>query len=251
MKMFMVLAIAQKLLMTRNELCALRYALAVFDSQKLLDFLEQLGVTEEEYMHALVRVGAYEVAAAALYRHDDEETRNDYRATVQALDETTQRVAHKLVAGAVASIVHEGADVDYARVLYTNPDTLQNRLNADVLKRYDLWLAHWTTTPAAYGQTMWQYAALGTAADVKAKRATRLGTVQGAGGPCDVNWCYVGYAAKIKAAGKNCKKSQTNEPDTVKYAVIASKLAVKNDLQKITGQLKALGYTVNTFELYK
>ena len=138
---------------------------------------------------------------------------------------------------------------NYYVILYTNPDTIQNRLNADVLKHYDLWLAHWTTTPASYGQTIWQYAALGTSSDVKNKRATRVGSVSGAGGPCDVNWCYVGYAAKIKAEGKNRKKLQTNEPDTVKYAVIASKIAVKNDLQKITGQLKAQGFTVNTFEL--
>ena len=140
---------------------------------------------------------------------------------------------------------------NYYVILYTNPDTIQNRLNADVLKRYDLWLAHWTTKPAAYGQTMWQYAALGTASDVKAMRATRVGTVQGAGGPCDVNWCYVGYAAKIKAAGKNRKKMQTNEPAAVNYAVIASKIAIKNDLQKITAQLKAQGFTVNTFTLKK
>ena len=116
MTIFMTLAIAQRLLMTRNELCAFRYAVKVFDSQQLLAFLEQLGVTEDEYMHALIRVEAYEVAVAALYRHDDEETRADYRATVLALDETTQRVAHKLLAGAVASIAHAGADVDYARL---------------------------------------------------------------------------------------------------------------------------------------
>ena len=138
---------------------------------------------------------------------------------------------------------------NYYVILYTNPDTIQNRLNADILKRYDLWLAHWTTKPAAYEQTMWQYAALGTTSDVKAKRATRVGTVSGAGGPCDVNWSYVGYAAKIKAAGKNRKKMQTNEPAAVNYAVIASKTAIKNDLQKITGQLKALGFTVNSFEV--
>lgn len=140
---------------------------------------------------------------------------------------------------------------NYYVILYTNPDTINNRLNADVIKRYDLWLAHWTTKPADYGQTMWQYAALGTASDVKAKRATRVGTVSGAGGPCDVNWCYIGYAAKIKAAGKNCKKSQTKEPAAVNYAVIASKIAIKNDLQKITAQLKAQGFTVNSFELKK
>ena len=138
---------------------------------------------------------------------------------------------------------------NYYVLLYTNPDTIQNRLNSDILERYDLWLAHWTTKPATYGQTMWQYAALSTAADVKAKRATRVGNVQGAGGPCDVNWCFVGYAAKIKAEGKNCKKSQTKEPAAVNYAVIASKIAIKNDLQKITGQLKALGFTVNSFEV--
>lgn len=140
---------------------------------------------------------------------------------------------------------------NYYVILYTNPDTISNRLNSDILERYDLWLAHWTTKPADYEQTMWQYAALGTASDVKAKRATRVGTVSGAGGPCDVDWSYVGYAAKIKVEGKNHKKLQTNEPTAVNYAVIASKIATKNDLHKITAQLKAQGFTVNTFELKK
>ena len=173
-----------------------------------------------------------------------------------ALDfEDSDLFALKLTKAQYTAIVDSFMSVlqaaNYYVILYTNPDTLQNRLNADILERYDLWLAHWTTKPASYGQTMWQYAALGTSSDVKNKRATRVGTVQGAGGPCDVNWSFVGYAAKIKAEGKNCKKLQTKEPAAVNYAVIASKIAVKNDLQKITGQLKAQGFTVNTFELKK
>ena len=132
-------------------------------------------------------------------------------------------------------------------ILYTNPDTLENRLNKDILDRYELWLAHWVTNPASYGQTMWQYAALGTAAQVKSGNATRVGTVQGANGPCDVNWSYVDYETKIKKAGKNgftVKQPATPAPTTKKtYFVVGTKVCESAAaLTTAKNQLKALGY---------
>ena len=125
---------------------------------------------------------------------------------------------------------------NYYVVLYTNPDTIRNRLNGSTLRKYDLWLAHWTHGRPAqeYGQTMWQYAAYGTAAQVREGNATDIGTVSGSGGPIDVDVSYVGYAAKIKKLGKN-------QP-LVK--VTAVKSVRSGELAGTKKQLKKLGFTV-------
>lgn len=125
---------------------------------------------------------------------------------------------------------------NYYVVLYTNPDTIRNRLNGSTLRKYDLWLAHWTHGRPAqeYGQTMWQYAAYGTAAQVREGNATDIGSVSGSGGPIDVDVSYVGYAAKIKKLGKN-------QP-LVK--VTAVKSVRSGELAGTKKQLKKLGFTV-------
>ena len=128
-------------------------------------------------------------------------------------------------------------DAGYRVILYTNPDTLENRLNDDILDRYDLWLAHWVKTPADYGQKMWQYAALGTLAQVKAGQATAVGMVQGVNGPCDVNWCYVDYAA-------------TRSNDSTATVIVGTKIAkTATELTTAKNQLKAMGYSVTTAEV--
>lgn len=125
---------------------------------------------------------------------------------------------------------------NYYVVLYTNPDTLRNRLNGSTLRKHDLWLAHWThgKTPGQYGQTMWQYAAYGTAAQVKEGSATDIGTVSGSGGPIDVDVAYVGYAAKIRKLGKN-------QP---LIKVTAVKSVLSGELPGTKKQLEKLGFTV-------
>lgn len=125
---------------------------------------------------------------------------------------------------------------NYYVVLYTNPDTVRNRLNSSTLRKYDLWLAHWThgKAPGQYGQTMWQYAAYGTAAQVKEGNATDIGTVSGSGGPIDVDVSYVGYVAKIKKLGKN-------QP---LIKVTAVKSVLSGELSGTKKQLERLGFTV-------
>ena len=127
---------------------------------------------------------------------------------------------------------------NYYVLLYTNPDCLENRLQISVRKKYDIWLAHWTAKPRDYGQTMWQYAALGTAEEVRKGNATAVGTVEGANGPCDVDWCYVGYAAKIRKLGKN--------KPVERYTVTGSKTVTAGQLAQTEGQLKALGFEVTS-----
>ena len=163
-----------------------------------------------------------------------------------ALDfEDEKLLALKLTKAQYTAIVTAFMDVlekaNYYVILYTNPDCLENRLKVSMRTKYDIWLAHWVNNPANYGQTMWQYAALGTAAQVNARQATKVGTVEGANGPCDVNWAYVGYAAKIRKLGKN-------KPVT-RYKVTGAKTVELRELNQAQGQLKALGFEVSVDEI--
>lgn len=126
---------------------------------------------------------------------------------------------------------------NYYVVLYTNPDTILNRLTGSTLRRYDLWLAHWThgKTPGQYGQTMWQFAAYGNVAEVRSGNATDIGTVSGSGGPVDVDISYVGYAYRIKKLGKN-------QP---LITVTATKRVISGELSGIKKQLEKLGFTIS------
>lgn len=156
--------------------------------------------------------------------------------------EDTDLFALKLSKARYTAIVDAFAKVlqgaGYRVILYTNPDTLENRLCDDVLDRYDLWLAHWVKTPAEYGQTMWQYAALGTLADVKVGHATAVGNVQGANAPIDVNWCYKDYTEQSES-----------KAETV-TAVVGTKIVKSaSELTTAKNQLKAMGYTITTTDI--
>jgi GH25 family lysozyme M1 (1,4-beta-N-acetylmuramidase) len=125
---------------------------------------------------------------------------------------------------------------NYYVVLYTNPDTIRNRLTGSTLRKYDLWLSHWThgKAPGQYGQTMWQFAAYGTAAEVRDGNATDVGTVSGSGGPVDCDVSYVGYAVQIRKAGKN-----------VPLVKLTAEISVgQSKAEGISKKLKALGCSV-------
>ena len=143
----------------------------------------------------------------------------------------------------VTTFMQELERAGYYAILYTNPDTLKNRLESRVLDMYDLWLAHWTDVPAQYGQKMWQYAALGNATDVAKGWATDIGSVDGVRCPIDVNWCYVGYAKKIRELGKNGQKVAK------RYRLTAYKTVSESAIESTANQLKALGYTVKKTEI--
>ena len=160
--------------------------------------------------------------------------------------EDSDLFALKLSKEKYTAIVHAFMGVlksaNYYVMLYTNPDTLENRLLPEVREQYDLWLAHWVTRPTDYGQKMWQYAALGTAEEVSKGWATAVGKVPGLKMPCDVNWSYVGYAALIRKLGQN--KAKAEDIPTV---VVATKLCkTAAELTAAENQLKSLGYEYNT-----
>ncbi len=73
----------------------------------------------------------------------------------------------------------------YTPIIYAGKDWLNNQLNMEELKEYDVWLAHYVTgAPDKISDytgkyTMWQY--------------TSSGTVQGINGPVDIDICYKKY----------------------------------------------------------
>jgi lysozyme len=78
----------------------------------------------------------------------------------------------------------------YYASFYANLDWCKNYLDMNTLKKYDLWLAHWTDNPSkAYPYGMWQY--------------TSKGAVNGISGRVDMNIAYKDYGKIIRDAGLN------------------------------------------------
>jgi len=126
---------------------------------------------------------------------------------------------------------------NYYVVLYTYTNCLLHYLQVSVRTKYDLWIADYTGVAINYGQTMWQYGIAGHPQfDTKS-----VGAVDGVPGQCDVNWAYVGYAAKIRKLGKN--------KPVIKYKVTGTKTVTKQALAQAQAQLKALGFEVRVEEV--
>lgn len=130
-------------------------------------------------------------------------------------------------------------NANYYPILYIGKYVLADNIDGNILNDYDIWLAQYTTEgrQAQLGQTMWQFGIAGH----ELWDYSKVGSVDGVTGPCDVNWAYVGYAAKIKKLGMNKPK--------IKYKVVGEKTVEAADLAKAQGQLKALGFSVTTEEI--
>ncbi|MGI5896958.1 MAG: GH25 family lysozyme [Oscillospiraceae bacterium] len=101
------------------------------------------------------------------------------------------------IANAFLQVVEEAG---YYAMLYANRNWLSNYLDAEVLGRYDLWLANWTenpTYPGSYG--MWQYSS--------------QGRIDGVSGNVDRDVAYKDYPQIIKEYGLNhLEEAETPEP---------------------------------------
>lgn len=78
----------------------------------------------------------------------------------------------------------------YYAMLYSNKHWLENKLDYNRLKRFDIWLAQWAKEPTWKGNYgIWQY--------------TSDGSVSGIQGRVDMNISYLDYPTIIKNAGLN------------------------------------------------
>jgi GH25 family lysozyme M1 (1,4-beta-N-acetylmuramidase) len=81
-------------------------------------------------------------------------------------------------------------DSGYYVAIYSSKSWIESYYTEDILKKYDMWVAQWSskcTYAGAYG--MWQY--------------TSTGSADGVNGGVDMNYAYKDYPAIIKAAGLN------------------------------------------------
>lgn len=93
--------------------------------------------------------------------------------------------------------------------LYCNPDVLVHYCEADIPKRYSIWLSQWDVSAPTYPCGIWQ-----------------PNTAQTAGfpEPVDQDVCYIGYESQIKAKGLNGygKPPKPPEPEKkTKYVELA------------------------------
>lgn len=173
--------------------------------------------TEAHFLVGLL--GGHEIDYPVALDFEDQDTlalgltKSEYTAIVDAFMDILQRA-------------------NYYVILYSGKYVIADYLDKSVLKKYDLWLAQYTSDgrQAQLGQTMWQYSIAGHAEWDFAK----VGSVPGVPGECDVDWCYVGYAKKIKALGKNTRQ----------YMVTGTKTVTASELESCKKQLRELGYNV-------
>lgn len=108
-----------------------------------------------------------------------------------SMDYATERgikITKTLVSAMARAFLNKVEEAGYYGALYANPNYLAQYFDADLPKRYDIWLAKWpytvpgpdTPKPAQCGG-IWQY--------------TSSGTVAGINGRVDMNYAYYDYPA--------------------------------------------------------
>ena len=73
--------------------------------------------------------------------------------------------------------------------LYSSKNYLENYFTKEVLKKYDIWLAHYASSTSYKGHKIWQH--------------TESGRLKGKPGDCDLNYCYYDYPKFIKSKHYN------------------------------------------------
>lgn len=107
--------------------------------------------------------------------------------------------------------------------VYTNLDWINNRIDMNRVKVFDIWLAQWNDKPTYTGNFgMWQY--------------TSGGSVSGISGNVDMNIAYYDYPSIIKAAGLN--GFTVNKPEEKKTVTISMDDLTKEQAEFIAEVLK-------------
>ena len=143
---------------------------------------------------------------------------------IEYTDDNKSLVGHKdLFTSIINSFAEVCEQAKYYTMLYSNVDWLYNYLDREAMRKYDLWLAHWTKTPKQENQGIWQYGAT---------------NVDGISGNVDGDIGYKDYPVIIKKAGLNGLNKisleekiamQANEINRL-HSIIA---IIKNEVNKV------------------
>lgn len=134
-------------------------------------------------------------------------------------DKTQRDLGVELISDIIRAFCEVLENAGYYVVVYANKDWLDNRIDEDCKKRYDVWLAQWTKKPTYSGAFgLWQY--------------SDSGKVDGISGNVDMNIAYKDYPAIMVANGLNgyVKKvtNKTEKPVAKPVEKPAAKPVVKS-----------------------
>lgn len=114
-------------------------------------------------------------------------------------DATQKHLGVEKISNIIRAFCTELEKAGYYVVIYANRDWLDNRIDADCKKRYDVWLAQWTDKPTYSGDFgLWQY--------------SDSGKVNGISGDVDMDVAYKDYPSIMVANGLNGYVKKVTKP---------------------------------------
>lgn len=124
----------------------------------------------------------------------------EYPIVYDVEDKTQAGLGVKTISAMIKAFCSIMEEAGYYVSVYANKSWLDTRIDAECKKKYDIWLAQWTTKPTYTGSFgLWQY--------------TDKGKVSGISGNVDMDISYKNYPAIMKNNGLNgFKKVQTEKP---------------------------------------
>ena len=158
---------------------------------------------EENYKNAKaagIPVGAYHYSYATDVEGAKKEAevckkfiegkRFEYPIAYDVEDSKQSNLSRKELTEIVRTFCSEMEEAGYYVCIYASLSWLKNKLDMSALKDYDVWLAHWASTPGYNGSIgLWQNSS--------------KGSVDGICGHVDTNVSYKNYPSVIKKAGLN------------------------------------------------
>lgn len=117
----------------------------------------------------------------------------DFPVAYDVEDETLKSLGKKVISGNIRAFCEAIEGAGYYVSVYSGKWWLENLVDAQVKKRYDVWLAHWTNETDYSGEYgMWQ--------------CSDSGTVEGITGHVDIDVAYKDYPALIAGMKKETAK---------------------------------------------
>lgn len=184
----------------------------LFDSHYEEAKSKGLGVGAYHYFYATNEKEAIEEAKFFLETIKGKQF--DYPLAIDVEEASIAGAGKDALTTAVIAFCEVVENAGYYISVYANPSWLNNYLDAEKLKPYDLWLAHWDIAEPSRECGMWQY--------------TSSGTVAGISGRVDMNYAYKDYPSLIRGI-----KEDTLEPITPPPSVVETKFKVGDKVKVV------------------